>query len=450
MITYPHEFSGLISAFAPNFSKKVFEHAGQLMLGCILTCGKRTVCGILRTLGRTSEPDWYTYHRVLSRAKWSAHKCSRILLQLLLRCFMLGEKTLAFVIDETLERRWGGKIKARGIYRDAVRSSKSHLVKCSGLRWMCLMLLAPVSWANRIWALPFLTVLCPSERYHQEQGKKHKKLTDWARQIALQLSRWLRGLKIIIVGDTTYTCIELLAATRAYVTWVTRLRIDAALYDPAPERLPGTNGRPPVKGKRQPSLTERLNDPATQWQQVCFSQWYGEENKAMEIASGTAVWYHSGMPVVPLRWVLVRDPEGKLEPIAIQCTDPDIGPADIVRHFVKRWQAEVTFEEVRAHLGVETQRQWSDLSIARSTPALMGLFSIVALWAEQLFKEQKLTTFSTAWYQKPNATFSDAIASVRYRIWRCQGFCTSVEKPDMQKPNPMLIEHLCFMAARAA
>lgn len=217
MITYPHEFSGLISAFAPNFSKKVFEHAGQLVLGCVLTCGKRTVCGVLRTLGRASKADWYSYHRVLSRAKWSAYKCSRILLQLLLRCFLLGENTLVFGLDETLERRWGPKIKARGIYRDAVRSSKSHLVKCSGLRWMCLMLLAPVSWANRIWALPFLTVLCPSERYHQERGKKHKKLTDWARQIALLLSRWLRGFKVIIVGDTTYTCIELLAATLGHV-----------------------------------------------------------------------------------------------------------------------------------------------------------------------------------------------------------------------------------------
>lgn len=450
MITHPIEFSELISLFASKFSKKVFEHTGQLLLGTILSCGKRTVCGVLRTLGLASEPNWHKYHRVLSRAKWSAHQCSLLLLRLLLHRFQADEKTLVFVIDETLERRWGPHIKARGIYRDAVRSSKSHFVKCSGLRWMCVMLLAPISWAERIWALPFLSVLCPSQRYHQQQGKRHKKLTDWARQIALQLSRWLRGFKIIIVADTSYTCIELLAATLAHVTWISRLRIDAALYDPAPQRLSGTPGRPPVKGKRQPSLMERLKDPGTRWQQVCFSSWYGEENKDMEIASGTAIWYHSGMPVVPLSWVLVRDPQGKLDSIAIQCTELALKPADIVRHFVKRWQVEVTFEEVRAHLGVETQRQWSDLSIARSTPALMALFSLVTLWADQLFKRQKLTTFSTAWYQKTNPTFSDAIASVRYRIWRYQYFCTSTSKPDMQKPHPMLIEHLCFMAARAA
>lgn len=450
MITHPTEFSGLMSLFAPKFSKKVFEHAGQLMLGTILTSGKRTVCSILRTLGMSGEQNWHKYHRVLSRARWSARECSAALLRGLLQGLLCGEDTLVFGIDETLERRWGAKIKARGIYRDAVRSSQSHFVKCSGLRWMCLALLAPIPWSGRVWALPFLTVLCPSERYHKERGKRHKKLTDWARQMALQLSRWLGGWKIVLTGDTTYSCIDLLASTQAFVTWVTRLRIDAALYDPAPRRPQGSPGRPALKGKRQPTLAERLRDADTCWNQVCLSSWYGQQSKVMEIASGTAVWYHSGLPPVPLRWVLVRDPEGKHDPIAIQCTDLELDAALIVQHFVKRWQVEVTFEEVRAHLGVESQRQWSDLSIARSTPVLMALFSIVTLWADQLFKEHQLTTFSTAWYQKPNPTFSDAIASVRYRIWRHQHSCTSVKNTDMQNLIPLLDEHLCFMAARAA
>ena len=224
MITHPPEFSELISSIAPKFSKKVFEHAGQLLLGTILTNGKRTVCSVLRTIGLSGEQNWHKYHRVLSRAKWSAYQCSLILLRLLLDRLVSGENILVFGIDETLERRWGHRIKARGIYRDAVRSSQSHFVKCSGLRWMCLMLLAPIGWAGRIWALPFLTVLCPSERYYQQKAKQHKKLTDWARQMALQLSRWLPGFKVIIVGDTTYSCIELLASTRDFVTWVTRDR----------------------------------------------------------------------------------------------------------------------------------------------------------------------------------------------------------------------------------
>ena len=268
--------------------------------------------------------------------------------------------------------------------------------------------------------------------------------------MALQLSRWLPNHKLILVGDSTYTVMELLAHTLDYVSWVSRLRLDAALYDPAPPRPKGKVGRNRKKGQRQPSLLERLQCPNTKWQQVCFSQWYGEENKTMEIASGTAWWYHGGKPVVPLRWVLVRDPEQKLDPVAIQCTDVDLPPFEIVQHFVGRWGVEVTFEELRAHLGMETQRQWSDLSIARTTPTLMALFSIITLWADQLFQQQKLTVFSTAWYQKQYPTFSDALASVRYRIWYFQSFFTSGLRPDIDKLKLDFFKHLCFMAARAA
>jgi hypothetical protein len=208
-------------------------------------------------------------------------------------------------------------------------------------------------------------------------------------------------------------------------------------------------GRTSIKGKRQPSLEQRLGDPKTRWQQVYFSQWYGEEKKLMEITSGTALWYRAGKPVVPLRWVLLRDPESKHHPIAIQSSDLYLAPTQIVQHFVKRWQVEVTFEEVRAHLGVETQRQWSDMSIARTTPVLMALFSIITLWASQLFNMQKLAVFQTAWYKKTYPTFSDAVASVRYRIWQFQVFSRSAENHDRDKTYQLLINHLAFMAARA-
>jgi hypothetical protein len=154
----------------------------------------------------------------------------------------------------------------------------------------------------------------------------------------------------------------------------------------------------------------------TKWQEVTFSHWYDEQNKSMEIASDIALWYRSGKPPVPIRWVLIRDPKGKLDPIPLQCTDLSLSPIQIVQHYLKRWQVEVTFEEVRAHLGVETQRQWSDLSILRTTPALMALFSVITLWADTLNSWQKLTVFQTAWYFKPYPTYSDAVASVRYRI----------------------------------
>lgn len=447
MFQLPPEFSGIISVFSPLFSKKIFERVGQLLLGAILTQGKRTVCGILRTLGLGDITNWDLYHRVLSRAKWSTLECAKKLLKLLIKRFV-PTKTLVFGMDETLERRWGMKIKARGIYRDAVRSSKSHFVKCSGLRWICVMLLTPISWANRIWALPFLSVLAPSERYHLQIGKSHKTVSDWARQIFRLLRRWLPDFEIIMVADGSYAVMELLADVPSNAAWIVRFRMDARLHD-FPPPYAGF-GRPPEKGQRQPSLQSRLEDPNSKWQKVRFSKWYNEDNKQMEIASGTALWYRAGKPLVALCWIILRDPQGKLDPITIACTDLSLEPFEIVGHYLKRWPVEVTFEEVRAHLGVETQRQWADLSILRSTPCLMALFSIITLWADYLNQINKLTTFQTAWYVKTYPTFSDAVASIRYRIWQFQLNSHSAKNEECQINQTKLMEHLAFMAARAA
>ena len=168
------------------------------------------------------------------------------------------------------------------------------------------------------------------------------------------------------------------------LTCITRLRLDAALYEPAPPRRPGTVGRPRTKGARLPTLAEVLADETTRWQRVTVPGWYGEGERVVEICSATAVWRHAGLPVVPIRWVLLRDPQRRFDPQALLCTDPAREPLQIVRWFVQRWQVEVTFREVRDHLGVETQRQWSDRAIARTTPCLLGLFSIVTLLAARL------------------------------------------------------------------
>jgi hypothetical protein len=149
------------------------------------------------------------YHRVLNRAAWSSREASGLLLVLLVHTFApFGPLVLG--LDDTLERRRGGRIKAKGIYRDPVRSIHSHFVKASGLRWLCLMLLVPIPWAGRVWALPFLMVLAPSERYHQERGQSHKKLTDWARQMLLQVRRWFPKRALVGVGDSSYATLELL------------------------------------------------------------------------------------------------------------------------------------------------------------------------------------------------------------------------------------------------
>jgi hypothetical protein len=167
-------------------------------------------------------------------------------------------------IDETLERRYGRKISARGIYRDPVRSTREHFVKSSGLRWVCVMLLVEVPWASRVWALPFLSVLAPSERYAAKRGKRHKKITEWAWQLLLVLRRWHPQREIVAVADRAYASLKLLSRCRSLskpVSFITRLRLDAALYEPAPPRRRGQIGRPRIKGERLPNLSVVAEDP---------------------------------------------------------------------------------------------------------------------------------------------------------------------------------------------
>ncbi|RYY21739.1 MAG: hypothetical protein EOP41_08055 [Sphingobacteriaceae bacterium] len=450
MAALPAEGSKAIIAFRLVFTKRTFILMETLLRGALLATGARTICTVLRFCGLGSEKAFHKYHRFLSRAKWSGLKASYILLNLLIENFCKPDEPLVFGIDETIERRRGTKIKAKGIYRDPVRSSHSHFVKCSGLRWMCLMLLTTIPWADRVWALPFLTALAPSERYCKENRKKHKKVTDWARQMLCLISRWLPGRKIIIVADSSYSALELLSATKDKATIITRLRLDAALYKQTPDRTPGQVGRRRLKGERLPTLKQQLSGSKLFWQQLVIPQWYGQKNKCMKITTGTALWYHSGMKPVFIRWVLLKDPQGKGGPAALLSTDVCLNEQAIVNYFIKRWTVEVTFKEVRTHLGVETQRQWSDNAIARTTPLLMGLFSITTLWANELKKQQKLVTETTAWYQKKQPTFSDALAAVRRQLWARHPFCTSAQNNQTSKIDNRWLNFLIESLTRAA
>jgi hypothetical protein len=400
-------------------------------------------------MGLSSEKHFQNYHRVLNRAVWDSLKGSRILLGLLIKTFWTGGE-LVIGFDDTIERRWGKKIKARGIYRDAVRSSKSHFVKTSGLRWLSFMLLAEVPFAGRVWALPFLTVLCPSERYDEERGIRHRKLTDRARQAILLIKRWLPDFDLVFVGDSSFAALELLGAVNEKVTVVSRLRLDAALYKKARARRKGQMGRTQKKGIRLPSLQSKVDDPKTKWKRMRIKNWYGEKNRLIEIVSGKCVWYHAGKKVVPIRWVIIRDPLGKFETQAVFCTDREATPRSIVEWFIKRWQVEVTFAETRRHPGLETNRSWSDKAIQRTTPSLMGLFSLIAMVAEELSGAGKLKKQEAVWYEKQMATFSDAIGCVRQQIWEWQSLRTSGAEVEMIKiPRSYLeclTDTLCFIS----
>jgi len=445
----------VLTPFAPLFSERVFEHVQVLVAGAVLTPGKRTVSSALRAMGLDQSKTFHRYHRVLSRAKWSSMEASRVLLDLLVEAFAPEGDPLVVGVDETLERRQGKRIAPKGIYRDPARSSHSHLVKTSALRWVCLTLLAEVPWASRVWALPFLCALAPSERYAQQQGRGHKSLTEWAWQMLLLVRRWQPEREIVAVADGGYASLKLLDRCRHLrrpITFITRLRLDAALYGPAPPRKPHQMGRPRLKGERLANLSAVLEDPKTAWKPITLSSWYGGGERTVEIVSETAVWYSTGLPAVPIRWVLIRDPEGDFESQALLCTDLSADPARIIGWFVLRWQMECTFQEVRQHPGFETQRHWSETAIRRTAPALLTLFSVVALFAHQRKVRMPQAVRRAAWYEKEHPTFSDALALVRRELWaqREATFCGSAQQPDTVKVPRKFMERLIDAVCYAA
>jgi hypothetical protein len=446
----------LLAPFAPLFSKRVWQHAQVLLVGAILAPGARTVGSALRAMGLDQEKRFHRYHRVLSRASWSTLETSRVLLGLLVEAFVPEGDPLLVGIDETLERRYGKKISARGVYRDPVRSTRETFVKSSGLRWVCAMLLVEIPWASRVWALPFLSALAPSERYAQERGKRHKKITEWAWQLLLVLRRWYPKREIVAVADGAYASLKLLDRCRKLrepITFVTRLRLDAALYEPAPARRPWQIGRPRLKGERVPNLSAVAEDPATAWEPTTIENWYGSEQRAVEVASQTAVWYSTGLFAVPVRWVLIRDPQKEFKIQALLCTDLDADPQKVLRWFVMRWQLEVTYQEMRRHLGFETQRQWSELAIRRTTPALLGLFSLVTLFAHQQVRQAAgALRRQAAWYRKAHPTFADALGLVRKELWAQeeQTFYGSPAETDTVKVPRAFVERLTEAVCYAA
>jgi hypothetical protein len=205
-------------------------------------------------------------------------------LELLVEAFA-PEGPLVVGVDETLERRQGKKIAAKGIYRDPVRSSHTHFVRTSALRWVCVRLLVPIPWASRVWALPLLSALAHSERHATERGKRHKTLTEWAAQLLLLVRRWHPEREIVAVADGTYSSVKLLDRCRGLrkpITFITRLRLDAALYKPAPPRRPGQIGRPRLKGRRLPNLSVVAEDPTTEWTPIVVADWYGRRKRTVE------------------------------------------------------------------------------------------------------------------------------------------------------------------------
>ncbi len=449
MLTLPAELLNLIVVFAPLFTKPVWQHAKPLLLGAILAPGKRTVTACLRVVGLAKAKLFQTYHRVLNRARWSPRHASRILLGLIVALLPLNSPVIIGA-DDTLERRRGKQINGIGCYRDAVRSTKKHVVKCFGLKWLSLMVLVRLPFNRRVWALPFLTVLCRAQK--KNSPRRHKTVIDILMIAVRLVRRWLPQRALVLVVDGAFAAVKLAllcAEDAVKVTLVTRLRMDARLYHPPAPQPKGKRGRKPRKGARQRSLKEWAVRSDTPWEEIEV-EWYGGIQKKLLVMSRVALWHTPGDEPVAIRWVLVRDPDGKLRDAAFACTNCAASAAEIVSWAVMRWSVEVTFEEARAHLGMETQRQWNSLAIGRTTPVLLGLFSLVTLMAQRLAADGEIPVNQSAWYSKEEATFSDCLAMVRRHCWRSPYLVNSAQNAEFVQIPSEAFDHLVSCLALTA
>lgn len=449
MDSLPRSILSFLLPFSVLFSKPSWKKALTLLLGTLICTGKRTVCSALRAMGLSDGAGFSKFHHLLNRTQWSSLRAAKILFFMLLALVPEGSPIVLF-IDETLERRRGAKIKAKGYYRDAVRSSKSQVVKASGLKWLAMALSVRLPFMPRALALPFLTVLEYSKKCDAQKKRQHKTTLHWAGQMVRQVRRWLgKHKQLILVGDGGFATGQLtLNCIRYGVTLVSRLKMNARLFDFPPEKTLGKRGRTSLKGQRLINFKQMLPLENLPWKDVEIVGYSGIKRLA-RYASATCMWGADGSTPIPIRWILVIDPTGKMDPMPLMSTDPLMTPEQMLELYVDRWSLEVTFEETREHLGVETQRQWSDKAIARSTPVLMGLYSLVCLMGNRLGQEELLKVEETAWYQKKHATFSDMLRAVRMTIWRENLIIRKAEiSPSVENIGPEMEEWAAAIVKR--
>lgn len=437
----------VFSSFAPLFSFPVYSNALLLFVGHLLSKGRRTVTDLLRQLNLSKIKNFSKFHWFFSCARWSAIHGSKILLSSL-SSLCPGEITLSF--DSTVERRRGEKIKSLGRHRDAARSTKGNKILTIGLNWLICAIHIKFPWTNRAWACPFFSLLMPpktplrSSKNKNDLNKKgrHKTLNDWASQCIRIFSKWIGKLcRINLVADNAFATYQLAnTCIDCGVSLISRIRLDARTFA-FPEK--NKRGRPKRTGKRLPTFEELSKEPSGEWRETDV-KWYGGETKKVSIRSGNCLWAAYGIRPVPIRWVLV---EMGGQVIALFSTNLEQKEERIIELFVERWQIEVTFEEVRRHLGAETQRQWSDKAIDRTTPCIMASYSIINLMAAEMIKErnEEIPVEETSWYKKKMACFSDVLSYLKLAVLKSQYFSQVGRKSEREKNQ--LRELLSLLAA---
>lgn len=445
MFPIPAAAEPLVQAIrtAKVFTQPTFERFTQLMLGLIVTMGRRTVSRALVLIQPRINGHWSTYHRLYSSAHYSLWTLAAVLVRQVV-ALLPADTVIELVADDTVDGKDGERVWAKSAHRDAVRSTGSRTAIKFGHQWLVLCVLVRLDGWERPWALPILCGMCLSPKVAAKLGKRPKTPAQLARQLLMQLMRWLPGRKFVLTGDYQVVTHQTVAFARRHadrITVVGRLRGDANLYAaPANANRRCRGGGPAQKGRKIPSPAQQIKTLNPQTGEVA---WYGGKRRKLRYVSQQALWYDKhASQVSPIRWVgVLGEAEHGIKDAFFFCSDVTIEAARIIEWYARRWNIEVTFEESRALLGLETTRHWCEQSVLRVTPILLGLFSAVALIWRQLPASRKRVRWSqTPCYTKQTITFADALAAVRRELWeqsllrhRRQTRCLTSLPPRLRK-----------------
>jgi hypothetical protein len=450
MFSLPKAAEPLVSAFSVAFTRPTFQRASLLIVGAILSLRHRTVTGMLRAVGPLAKGHWSDFHRVLCCRVWSTWPLGKVLAAMILE-LIAQDQPVVVPVDDTTPQHKGKHVYGKGCHHDACRSTHSHMVWVWGHKWVTLAINVKFPFASRPWALPVLCALYRPEELNKQEGHRHKTPTRLAMQLVATLIHWFPQRKFILVGDGGYASHELAQFChrhRRHVTLVSRFHPQANLYEAPPIVKPRSRkgGRPRTKGRKLPKPEDVVKKSKGKRFTV---DWYGGGRRQVELTWGEGHWYKGGDGLVPVRWVFVHDLSGTHRDEYFYSTDAALAPEQIVGLFTGRWSIEVTFQEVRAHLGFTTPRNWSIKSVLRTAPCLLGLFSLVSLIFARHARAKTVKPRSSPWYTKTEVTFSDAIATVRRLCWAEVLRQSSKHKGLTKLParlRLMLLDHLSLTA----
>jgi hypothetical protein len=418
MFPIPAAAEPLVDAFRCAFTRRTFERFILLMAGLIVTMGRRTVSHALRIIEPQLDGHWCNYHRLYSQARFSMWKLGEALSRLVV-AMLPADCPILLVADETVDGKEGDHVWGKGTHYDARRSSRTYKHVKFGHQWLVMCVLVWLPGIDRPWALPILSGLCRDKTTAKKINQRQKPGSVISKQLLIRLMRWFPRRKVILLGDSKAVSHAVACFARRHadrVTVISRLRSNANLYgQPRPRKRPGAT--PLKKGKKLPAPSEQIQ---TLKHQQAMVAWYGSRQHRVSYVSEVVLWYgkHNNQ-TIPVRWVGVQgDKKQNRDDAYFYCTDPTLPATRIIELYALRWNIEVTFEEARALLGLETTRHWCRQSVLRVTPILLGLFSVVTWVWQRLPKKKRGCLSQTPCYQKQHLTFADALYAVRQELWQ--------------------------------